>query len=243
MRKFRPAASPDASRERVSASRPRLRKLARKPAPSRASKPKGDRRPVLAFPSLKAGCMVTFGRYWLVDLLTLLEVDPDVVSYTRETSSVTFSLDGGERTFRSDLDVLLRNRRMALAALTTAEAALEENVIAAAALKGLYAAKGVEFRVVTDGELKAQPRLDNAKLLLRYQRVEVPPEAVVRIAVAVAEGHASSLGDLHAALGGDGGAWGIVLALTARGCVRVRMDSPLGPDTPALAVSGDGRLA
>ncbi|MFL7904312.1 hypothetical protein ACJ41P_24495 [Azospirillum argentinense] len=195
------------------------------------------------FPSLKAG-LVGVTRYWHADLPLLLDADPDVVSFTAETTKVTFEFEGEERVFRPDVQVdYRRSRQGVIALLREDEAILPENVAAAQVLRSFYAERGMDFRVITDQTLRVQPRLDNAQTFFRHRHLPVSMEHSMRLAKAVAEGRADTLGGLHGALGGDEAAWSTLLALAAHGCIEVDLDEPLEAASPVLRVVGKGGLA
>lgn len=243
MRKFCPSA-PSGATPVLGVFKPpslRCRKLIRAPQEPKSPPPK-ERKPVLLFPSMKAGS-VGARRYWYIDLFYLLDANPAVVSYTTDTRTVTFTCDGIERTHRPDVEADVGSRRVAISLLLESEAAHPDNAAAAALLSTFYAERGMEFRVITDTELKSPPRLENAKTLFRHRHLPMPSEMGLALATAIAQGPLPTLGAVHEALNGSGEALVALLSLVANGFIEVDLDVPLGASTPIVRILGNGRRA
>lgn len=240
MRKFSPLA-PFGATPQLGIFEPqatRCRKLLRSPQkPKRA--PTKERKPVLLFPSMKAG-LIGARRYWYIDLFYLLDADPVVVSYTTETTQMVFECDGAARTHRPDIVVEERSGRLALSLLLEAEATNPDNVHGIAVLKELYAERGMRFQVITDADLKGSSRLNNAKTLFRHRDIPLPSTMSFALAAAVAHGPLPTLGAVHQALGGTNEAWIAVLGLVARGFIEADLGIPLGSSTRIIRIVGDG---
>lgn len=98
-----------------------------------------------------------------------------------------------------------------------------------------HRALGFSFSVLGEAEIRAQPRLANAEILLRYRLAAAREGFVHRIATLLgsADGRLT-VGDCVRAMDGDPSARFEIYALACRGVVELDLSAPLGPDTAVL---------
>lgn len=134
---------------------------------------KGGKKVIGKFPSLKMRRLICWESQIERDYLYLLEVDPAVISYAEQPLRISYYLDAKERHYTPDFLVIRSDKNLIVEVKPEAEAQKEENqqlfrIAGAACARDHY-----EFAVVTDTMIRVQPRLDNIKLLTRYQRVPI----------------------------------------------------------------------
>jgi len=122
------------------------------------------------FPSLKLGKSVWYENHVERDYIYLLEFDPNVLSYKERHPQIQYIYNGARHTFTPDFLVIRRDSKQIIEVKPDDQAAKEENYVFYRLLASIYRQEGYEFSVVTDTEIRTQPRLNNIKLLWRYAR-------------------------------------------------------------------------
>lgn len=98
-----------------------------------------------------------------------------------------------------------------------------------------HRALGFAFAVFGEAEIRAQPRLANAEILLRYRLADAREGLVHRIATLLASaGGRLTVRDCVRAMDGGLAARFEIYALACRGLVELDLSAPLGPDTAVL---------
>ncbi len=200
---------------------PRARRLLRRSMPSTMGR----------FPSLKSDRTIHWESQLERDLVLLLEFDPSVLEYREQP--LTIQVDLADRVARYTPDFLVRKAHgfhviEVKPSKFASEPAWQDLFARAAAY---FAAEGAQYEVLTEHEIRRQPRLSNASLLFRYQRIPLGENSreIVRQTLA---GGALPLSNVDAALRAQGSAPGAVYALLARGVLATDLDRSLGPDSP-----------
>jgi hypothetical protein len=101
--------------------------------------------------------------------------------------------------------------------------------------------KGYEFKVVTERTIRRQPRLDNIKLLIYYQRTPVHPQHQILCSEFLHGRKDARLDEMMDFFETRGVEKGVVYALLRWGVVGFHIDMPLIPEAhvylPGSAVS------
>jgi hypothetical protein len=124
------------------------------------------------FPSLKLGRMVLWKSYLLRDYLYLLEFDAEVLSYDENRLEVKYTCAGQPQSFTADL-VVQRQDTRELIQLTRDESESPRKGSAPQLRTVPALPQGYELRVVTEANVRRQPRLNNIKILWRYAHTPV----------------------------------------------------------------------
>jgi TnsA endonuclease N terminal len=129
------------------------------------------------FPSFRLNMVIWFESLLERDFLCLLEYDFfDVKFFKSQPCRIHYRSDGKKRRYTPDF-LVIRNSKRQIIEVKPEEKALEQKNRALYRIAAQTCAKeGYEFRVVTDVEIRVEPRLDNIKLLLRYQRTLTQPQ-------------------------------------------------------------------
>jgi hypothetical protein len=134
---------------------------------------KGGKKVIGKFPSLKMKSLVCWESQIERDYIYLLEFDPAVVSYAEQPLRISYHLDGKEHRYTPDFLVNRADKNLIVEVKREEEAQKEEMLHLFRIISAICARDNYEFVVVTDTMIRVQPRLDNIKLLTRYQRIPI----------------------------------------------------------------------
>jgi hypothetical protein len=126
------------------------------------------------FPSERGRRQIPISSLLEMDFCILVEVDPTVVRFWERPMVVEFAFDGRVRTDRLDFYVEHRDGRRVMWTIRTAKTLAVESVTGLARSAGYYdlvrervRESGCEFRIASEREIRVEPRLHNAKIILR----------------------------------------------------------------------------
>ncbi|MDZ7660923.1 TnsA endonuclease N-terminal domain-containing protein [Thiohalophilus sp.] len=118
-------------------------------------------------PSWKMGRMLHWESKLERDALYLHEADPAVTFIREQPVRLRFMMNGELRSHVPDFYVETNGKKIFREVKTTEDAALQEIRERTDVLKQLLPIHGFEYDVITDEEIKAEPRLENAKWITR----------------------------------------------------------------------------
>lgn len=122
------------------------------------------------FPSKKLNRMVEWESILERDAIYLFEHSPGVVSYQEQPSLVYYEIDGEMRKYFPDFELVLRNGELVhVEVKPEAMLSSEKLSMKLTAIAQAYASRQFTFRVLTDTEIRREPRLHNLKLLSRFK--------------------------------------------------------------------------
>ena len=145
------------------------------------------------------------------DLVYLLEFSPSVLRYREQPETVLLSVGGVPRRYTPDFMVEMAAERVIIEVKPEKHAASPENAALFACAAEAFAKAGYRYQVLTEREIRVQPRLSTIALLLRYRRC--PVSAAERAMVVQALPDAPTFGALLAATASSGITRGTVLTL------------------------------
>lgn len=189
------------------------------------------------FPSKKMGRMVAWESQIELDAILLFEFSPGVAAFQEQPEKIQYYVDGEQFTYFPDFEVVLTHGET-----------IHVEVKPASKLKKLelrnrleniamhYAKQSRKFRVLTDKEIRVEPRLSNLKLLT-YHRKENDsdgsnfPEWINQFSMLPAR----TIAGATAVLGNVGK----VYRLLAAGYLHCDLNKPIAPDS-AITFSRKG---
>ncbi len=184
------------------------------------------------FPTRKGGWrMERLRHYAHRSLATLLETDPQVLTWTTEAEPLVLG-DGWE--FTPSFRVAERGRHVAVHVLRAERLTDARHQERHRAVRDAYDRLDIAFEVRTEEDIKADPRLPVAEEILWHRPREVPAAMALQVGT-MAAAPPATLGELHARLGGAAATWPLVVALVARGCIELEGADRLNADTRVLA--------
>ena len=108
------------------------------------------------------------------DFLFLLEIDRDVISYREQPLKIKYVLDGKEHLYTPDYLVERVNKKQLIEVKPKEKVQKYELIFRT--VSSICERNGYEFVVVTEEQIRVQPRLNNIKFLWRYSRTQITPQ-------------------------------------------------------------------
>jgi hypothetical protein len=191
---------------------------------------RGPRRTVGRFASVKMGRMVHWESQLERDLIYQLEFDRRVLVYQEQPLSVKLRVDGRPRKYTPDLLIRRADSYDIIEVKPADTAGKPEWQALFGAAREHFAGLGANFCVVTDAEIRVQPRLANIVMLLRHQRTTV--DGSVRNAVIHwLRNGAIPLAIIEAELSALNAGIREIWALACAGDIQLGLDSVIGLDS------------
>jgi hypothetical protein len=137
----------------------------------------GVRKFIGKFPSYVHNKIIWYESRLERDFLYHLEFDyRDVLELCEQACRIYYVHQGKRRRFTVDFVVRRRHKNQIIEVKYSKRALQNKFQPAFRAARALGKLKGYEFQVVTERTIRRQPRLDNTKLLIYYQRTPVHPQ-------------------------------------------------------------------
>jgi TnsA-like endonuclease N terminal len=133
------------------------------------------------FPSLKNSASEWCASALELDMIYLLEIDPDVVSYKTQPFKIRYLLDKKPHTYTPDIYVARKNRRQIIEVKRSSKAETEEFTLFAKTVTPIFESEGCEYIVATEKTIRLEPKLSNIKLLFRYARTPISTDDQARL--------------------------------------------------------------
>jgi hypothetical protein len=133
------------------------------------------------FPSLKLGRMVDFESLIERDFIYLLDFEQEVESFTEQPLTIEYEHQGKIRHYTPDFYLVKAGQPLLVECKPEKRVDLPDNQRKFAAAQIWCAARGWEFQVVTDDQLRRGYRLANIKLLTQFAHYTIPPAVKSRI--------------------------------------------------------------
>ncbi|MHC8491238.1 Tn7 transposase TnsA N-terminal domain-containing protein [Thalassospira sp. SM2505] len=159
-------------------------------------------------------------------MIRLLEFDPAVLRYREQPEPLTYFESGKQRKYTPDF-IAQMTRGLTVFEVKPYDQSimspLKERLVA---FKEHYAAQDIDFVVMTEREIRREPRLSNITKLLRYQREIVSPTNK-RIVIDLVDRGDRTLDELFDHLSEHGVPFTNVYALIAQGSLWIDIDLPI----------------
>lgn len=171
------------------------------------------------FASIKLGRSVPWRTRDQRDLMCLLEVDPDVLSYEDSPEQVSFVLDGRQRTHVPAFRVQMR-RGTAILDVSSASGRTSD------VLAGVYAERGVPYRSLRGKDIRLEPRFGNASWILARRAHQPSQEAVLLVVGALSAREKWTVAELEAELPQVRHVASVVCAMAIRCLLALDLSAP-----------------
>ena len=126
---------------------------------------RGTKKVIGKFPSLKLNKIVWWESQIERDYIFLLEIDPEVITYTEQPLRLQYQFKGKAHHYTPDFLVEKPNSTQIIEVKPEEKLTKEETLLLFQIVAPLFHEAGYEFVVVTDNMIRSQPKLDNIKLL------------------------------------------------------------------------------
>jgi hypothetical protein len=191
----------------------------------------GGRKNIGKFPSLKNGRAVWYESLLERDFMHLLEADPDVISYKEQPFKIRYALNGKIHLYTPDLLVARRLKRQIAEVKPEVEAVTEEFQQLIRCVAPICGKDGYEYLVMTEKQIRMQPRLKNIKLLQKYSRARVNYKAQLDAYAFFAKRKEAALNEVFDYFAYTGAAKNIVYALIYWGVLSIDLNRAISPNS------------
>jgi hypothetical protein len=201
-------------------------------SPGRARKVirRGSRRTTGKFPTLKPEKRSVHWEGPLErDFIFLLEIDPEVASYREQPLKIEYAMEGKKHVYTPDFLVERKGKKQL--AEVTLRRKVKERDAAFRIISTVCARNGYEFVVVTEDEIRLQPRLNNVKLLWRYSRTSITPQHQIACQEYFSGSGEATLADLMASFATKGIGKQLVYGLLYHGLLDFDLMKPITPES------------
>lgn len=127
------------------------------------------------FPSLKLGRMVDFESLIERDYIYLLDFDPAVASFTEQPLTIGYEHEGQSLHYTPDFHVVKNDQNWLVECKPQQLVKTAKNQRKFAAGQAWCEARGWQFEVVTDEQLRRGYRLSNVRFLTQFARYPISP--------------------------------------------------------------------
>ena len=192
-------------------------------------------RVVYKFPSIKLKRTVYCESGLELDYSFLLDSDHgDVVSFQEQPRKIKYCLNGEPHTYTPDFFVSRRNKKQIIEVKPESKVWSKENTILFGIIETICHQADYEFLIVTDVEIRVQPRLDNIKLLWKYGRTPIYPHHQIYCQEFFALKSPLVLGELFEFFAYRKVGRAVVLSLFYWGLVGIDVNAPINSQSPVF---------
>lgn len=138
--------------------------------------PRGSRKNLGKFCSVKSNRVLWYESLLEMNLMYLLDFDPDVKCFKEQPCRIHYVLEGKWRSYTPDLLALRSELKQIIEVKPATKVATAANQRLFQAVSPICSCAGFSFIVATDEMIMQQPRLDNVKTLWRYSRTSLHPQ-------------------------------------------------------------------
>ncbi len=131
------------------------------------------------FPSIKMDRIVHWEAQNEWNLLYYLEMNPLVKEYWEQPLRIKYFFNGKEHHYTPDLLIkTITAERDLVIEVKPASKLQKESLSYFEIIKWICDLNNLEFRIITDAEIRVQPKLDNVRLLYYYAKSPVTPQHI-----------------------------------------------------------------
>lgn len=156
------------------------------------------------FASMKSEAMIQWESSLERDFLAVAEIMPGVVSVASQPMTIRFRFNGQPRKYTPDYLVTTRRQGDSVVEVKPARIARELKwQMVFPIYERYFAEQGLQYRVVTEEWIRRQPRLANAKLLLRRRHTDIPADICAQVYALLAGGVVMKIAEILDELDAD----------------------------------------
>ncbi len=189
----------------------------------------GGRKVIGKFPSIKNNSMSWWESQLERDYHYLIEFDPDVVSYETQSLKIEYFADGKIHRYTPDFRVIRSNKKQIVEVKDEKKARKEEYVTLFGKVRPICEREGYQFVVVTDKDIRVQPRLNNVKLIYKYAKTRVTTAHQILVYEIFANRETLQLGEIIEGFSLKGMRAATVYALIFKGILWIDLSQPINP--------------
>lgn len=183
------------------------------------------------FPSLRLNKIIGYESLLERDYLYLLEFDGDALDFQTRPCTIRYVENNRRSCFVPAFGVVRRHKRQLVEVTSARHATDERSQTRYRNAAQLCEREGYEFVVATDERIRLQPRFDNIKLLIRYQRMPIRPQDRILCHELFGARPEATLGEVFNYFAARGVDKPVVYALARWGFLDIDLDCPVGTES------------
>jgi hypothetical protein len=166
----------------------------------------------------------------------LNEVDPEIFYMLAQPHTLRFRWKGRDHRYTPDVELWTERGHIVREVKEAATLRQDRDLIATLDLVGeIYQRAGFRFQVLTDKEIRTEPRLQNATLVQKYRRLQLAQETELRLLDHLdTAGGVSTLEECARALKASAGGREFVMAMMCRRFVKIDFSRPIAGISPVF---------
>lgn len=192
---------------------------------------KGSKKVIGTFPSLKMDELIWSESQLELDYIYLLEFDPEVLSFQEQPFPIFYERAGKRHRYTPDFLVERPTGIQLVEVKTEEQRTKEKNVYLFNAVTPVIRWRGYEFLIATERMIRAQPRLENIKLLTKYSRTPIDPHHQTYCHELLGRNQKLSLDQVIRFFGAKGEGAQVIYSLLYHGFLSTDLTVPLGPNS------------
>lgn len=189
----------------------------------------GGRKNIGKFPSRKNGRAVIYESLLERDFMFLAEADSDVISYQEQPIRIHYELDNVIRFYTPDFLVVRRFKKQIVEVKPERKAKAPEFERMARCVSPIFRKMGYEYIVMTERQIRWEPRLSNIKLLQKYSQTELSYKTQLEAYAFFKGRKEAALCELLNYFAYTGTAVNIVYALIYFGALSIDLNTAISP--------------
>lgn len=191
----------------------------------------GSKKIIGKFASKKMNTAVLWESQIKRDFIYLLEIDPDVISFSSQPFRIDYTSNGCGRHYTPDFFVERRSKKQVVEIKPSKKIHTEKIREILRHIPPLCARQGWEFVLLTDEMIRVYPRLDNVKLLHKYSRIQLKPHQFLVLEAFIRKNEGATLREVEEALSSRGISRDIIFALIYQGFFETDLMAPIRNDS------------
>lgn len=193
------------------------------------------------FASAKNGRSVSWRTRDQRDLMSLMEVDPAILSYESEAERVSFVLDGRFHNHVPAFRARMARGVVVLDALPGQGAANTRRERFVGALTEAYGDRGIPYRALSGSDIRLEPRFGNAKWVLARRAYQLTAHDVLSVTGALSGAGCLTVAMLRTKLPGVAEVASAVCAMAIEGTVSLDLSASAPEDMAVSLIAGENR--
>lgn len=198
---------------------------------ARTPKNTGTLKNIGKFPSLKNKKSIWFESHIERDFIYLIEFDEDVIKYREQPFKIQYFLNGKQHYYTPDFLVKRKKKKQIIEIKPQSKIEKVEFIHFSKHMNKLLAEEGYEYLIITDLDIRLQPRLSNIKFLWRYSRIPISTAHQILVQRIFAKSSNISFSKLSSIFSQSKQQREIIFTLIFHQYLLIDIDKPITPDS------------
>lgn len=203
----------------------------------------GGRKNLCKFPSFKNQRSILCESILEKDCCLLFESDPTILSYTEQPLKIEYLLDDKYHSYTPDILIQYKDRRVIIEVKPYEKTLKADFILRTKCIRPILEKDGYSYVIMTEREIRMQPRFDNIKFLFKYSATRLNYGHQIFLYDCFRSREYATLRELEEIFRSTGMARQIVMALIYRGYLSIDIHKTITPDVYAwLPGNNDNKI-